>query len=596
MTQLRFLVLGALTVAHSAPVELGPLKQRLTLAMLLARPDTFVPVETLCEGVWTEAAAPRTARKNLQVYISNLRRLLDDRAERLVHEAGGYRLHVDADELDSLQFRALARAGRQARQRGAALPAAQHFRHALRLWRGTPFAGLHRSHPLAAEARRLEGQHLQVLEEWAETELEIGNCAAVADALTEHAERHPQRERLRAAQMTALFRCGRQAEALQVFEDVRRQLAEAYGLQPTPALEKLYRSILAEQRGHLRPAAAPPPQSLPNDLPDFVGRAEQLGEITDVVRHSTRQVIVVTGPAGIGKTTLAVRLAHTLQHDFPGGRILLRMREPDGTPRATVDLLAELAALTGLTDRMTGHPDQDSFHWRAWLGERRVLLMLDDAPDETAVRPLVPGAGPATVVVTSRRRMAGLADAHRIDVPSLTCAEAVDLLSQIIGRDRTTADPSAANAVVTAIGRLPLAVRIGGLKLAAMRLLPLRDFAERLASSRTVLDELVAGDLAVRPRIADSWYGMSRAHRTDVSQLATLPAPSLTLQDAATTLSCPPDEARRRLESLVDTGALLSPEPAVTARSIRYELPALVRLYARECVPTPPDRRAAAVG
>nr|BFE74355.1 hypothetical protein GCM10020092_076560 [Actinoplanes digitatis] len=451
--------------------------------------------------------------------------------------------------------------------------------------------------PLAAEARRLEGQHLQVLEEWAETELEIGNCAAVADALTEHAERHPQRERLRAAQMTALFRCGRQAEALQVFEDVRRQLAEAYGLQPTPALEKLYRSILAEQRGHLRPAAAPPPQSLPNDLPDFVGRAEQLGEITDVVRHSTRQVIVVTGPAGIGKTTLAVRLAHTLQHDFPGGRILLRMREPDGTPRATVDLLAELAALTGLTDRMTGHPDQDSFHWRAWLGERRVLLMLDDAPDETAVRPLVPGAGPATVVVTSRRRMAGLADAHRIDVPSLTCAEAVDLLSQIIGRDRTTADPSAANAVVTAIGRLPLAVRIGGLKLAAMRLLPLRDFAERLASSRTVLDELVVE----RPRgtpPASPTAGTGCPGRTAPTSANWPPclAPSLTLQDAATTLSCPPDEARRRLESLVDTGALLSPEPAVTARSIRYELPALVRLYARECVPTPPDRRAAAVG
>ncbi|MET8154446.1 transcriptional regulator [Actinoplanes sp. NPDC049668] len=593
MTQLRFLVLGPLTVAHSGPVELGPLKQRLTLAMLLARPDTFVPVETLCEAVWTEAAAPRTARKNLQVYISNLRRLLDDRADRLVHEAGGYRLRVDADELDSLQFRALVRAARQAHHRGAALPAAQHFRHALRLWRGAPFAGLHRSHPLAAEARRLEGQHLQVLEEWAETELEIGNYAAVADALTEHAERHPQRERLRAAQMTALFRSGRQAEALQVFEDVRRQLAAAYGLQPTPALEKLYRSILAEQRGHPRPAAAP--QSLPQDLPDFVGRTEQLGEMTDVVRHSTRQVIVVTGPAGIGKTTLAVRLAHTLQHDFPGGRILLRMREPDGTPRTTVDLLAELAALTGLSDRMTGHPDQDSFHWRAWLGERRMLLMLDDAPDETAVRPLVHASGAATVVVTSRRRMTGLADAHRIDVPSLTCPEAVELLAQIIGRDRTTADPSAANAVVTAIGRLPLAVRIGGLKLAAMRLLPLREFAERLASSRTVLDELVAGDLAVRPRIADSWYGMSRAHRTDVSQLAALPAPSLTLQDAATTLSCPPDEARRRLESLVDTGALLSPEPTVTARSIRYELPALVRLYARECGTTSPNRRSAVV-
>jgi hypothetical protein len=178
--------------------------------------------------------------------------------------------------------------------------------------------------------------------------------------------------------------------------------------------------------------------------------------------------------------------------------------------------------------------------------------------------------------------MAGLAGAYRVDTPCLTPAEAVDLLAHIVGRDRVDADRPAAYDVVTATGRLPLAVRVGGLKLAAMRFLPLRDYADRLAATGTVLDELVAGDLAVRPRIADSWYGMSRAHRTDVSRLASLPARSLSLEDAASTLACPPDEARRRLESLIDTGALLSPGPAVSAHTVRYELPTMVRLYARE--------------
>jgi DNA-binding SARP family transcriptional activator len=585
--QLRFSVLGPLVVDAGGPLEPGPLKQRLTLAMLLARANTTVTTDLLTEVVWAHDP-PRTARKNLQVYVCNVRRLLEDGIGagcRLVHDVDGYLLRVAPDELDSLRFRQLARAGRDARRAGALTPAAQSFRQALRLWRGAPFAGLHRSAALAAEADRLTTQHLQVFEDWAETELELGNCATVADGVADLAERHPKRERLRAAQMTALFRCGRQTEALQVFEEVRRQLAADYGLQPTPALEALYRSMLADRRH--RSVTSAVPQALPHDLPDFVGRREQKAEVTEAVRHGADRVVVLSGPAGVGKTVLAVHLAHRLTNDFPDGRILLRMRDGDGTPRPPADILAELAALTGLTDRMTGHPAQDSGIWRTWLDRHRILLVLDDAVDEAAVRPLIPAEGGSAVLVTARRRMAGLASAHRVDVPCLAPAEAVELLARIVGAERVDADRAAAYDVVTATGMLPLAVRVGGLKLATMRYLPLREYADRLAATRTVLDELVAGDLAVRPRIADSWYGMSAAHRTDVSRLASLPAPVLTLEDAATTLACPPDEARRRLEALIDTGAILSPQPEVTADAVRYELPALVRLYARELMPAP---------
>jgi hypothetical protein len=281
-----------------------------------------------------------------------------------------------------------------------------------------------------------------------------------------------------------------------------------------------------------------------------------------------------------------VHAAHRLRGDFPDGRILVRMRDVDGRPRCSTDILAELAGLTGLSPQLTGHVEHDSGVWLSWLHRRRLLLVLDDVVEEAAVRLVAPYEGGSAALVTARRRLTGLAGAVRIDVPCLSHPEAVELLAAIIGPERVAADRPAACDVVTATGRLPLAVRVGGLKLAAMPYLGLREYADRLIRTPTVLDELVAGDLAVRPRIADSWYGLSHAHRTDVSRLASLPEPVLTLEDAASTLACPPEEARRRLESLIDTGAVQFAKPEVAARPVRYELPALVRLYARELAPT----------
>lgn len=239
---LNLSVLGPLSgQLDGRPLLLGPRKQRLVLAMLLSRPNTPVPVDVLTDAVWPDAP-PRTARKNLQVYISSARTLLGARCpdgpdgggggERLAHSCGGYLLRVGEDELDSLRFRSLAAAGRRAADDGDQRAAADLLRRALDLWQGPPLHDLRDSPEVAAEAERLEARCLTVHEDWAETEIALGRAPAVVDGLRDLAERHPSRERIRAAWMDALHRTGRRAEALAVYDDYRQLLARELGLEP----------------------------------------------------------------------------------------------------------------------------------------------------------------------------------------------------------------------------------------------------------------------------------------------------------------------------------------------------------------------------
>jgi hypothetical protein len=211
-------------------------------------------------------------------------------------------------------------------------------------------------------------------------------------------------------------------------------------------------------------------------------------------------------------------------------------------------------------------------------------VVLDDAPDEAAVRPLLPGPGAgAAAVVTSRTSLAGLASVQRIGVPLFTPAEALELLGLVIGADRLAGDLDAGRRIVAAGGLLPLAVRVGGLRLAVLRHLPLGEYADRLAEPDGVLDELAAGDLTVRARLADGWRDLPEPARGTVLRLGRLPlSRPFTLDDAAAALGCAPGQALRRLESLIDTGAVLSPGDEVTAHAARYTLPRLAQVYARE--------------
>ncbi|MEU9092821.1 BTAD domain-containing putative transcriptional regulator [Streptomyces sp. NPDC048428] len=591
LAPLRLSLLGPLRASRNdLPLPLGPLKQRLVLAVLLTRPNTPVSLEELTDAVWPDDP-PRTARKNLQVYVSALRRVLDpDDLGRLRHGPGGYVLHLTADECDSLRFEELARRGDAEARAGTPSRAARLYRQALDLWRHDPFSDLAaRADVLRAAVERQHARRLAVYEAWAEAQLETGEPAPVADTVDEMVSRHPLRERLRAAQLTALHQVGRRTEALAAYDECRQQLSRELGLEPGAALQHAYRSLL-EDAAPPRPRGGPTgSRLLPPDLADFTGRTRELEAVTAQLGREGGPPVLLTGPAGVGKTALAVRVAHHLAARYPDGVVATRLCAEDGSARPWTSVLAELARSLGCTERFPADREEAATAWRSWLSGRRILLLLDDVPDAAALGPLLPPSGPTAALVTSRSRLPCLESAHRTELPPLSAEEALDLLGGIIGRTRLAAEYPAAARIATATGLLPFALRAGGNRLSVLRHMPLGQYADRLEHPLEALDELAAGSLGVRARLAGAWARLTVPARSTLHALAALPDPAFSLSTAAHALGLDGRNAQRALEDLIDAGVLAPPPgPDVAAHAaageeaVHYELPWLTLLFARE--------------
>jgi len=586
----RFGILGPLTVERDGiPVVLGPLKQQQVLAMLLCQANRMTSVDVLTETLWDDEP-PRTARKNLQVYITCLRRLLGNIGgeDRFVWCHGGYLLRVADEELDLLRFHTLVA---HARQASSTAELVNSLAEALRLWRGPMLDGLTGARQLSAEADRLELRYVAAFEDWADGELALGNAGRVVEQICELAARHPFRERLRQLQMTALHRCGRQAEALAVFDELRQAFVRELGVRPSPATEKLYQAMLTTEPAVRTPAKVPSGgvrTVLPPDLSDFTGRAEPLAEVERQLATETPNVVMLVGPMGVGKTSLAVHAAHRAGRLFPHGRLFLNMRTELGAARSPRSVLLDLLRFAGLT----GHPGQAELidsdiadlgsRWQSWLMDRRVLLVLDDACDSAALRAVLPMAGSSVVLATTRRRALELEDAVRLEILPMLEDEAVTLLGRIIGPDRVAADQDAGARIVEAVGHLPLAIRTAGGKLAVLRHLPLAEFADRLEQPDELLAELCTTESGLWTRLAAGLSELAEPQRSVLRRLGLISTPWFTLEQATVALAELPGKVRRQLESLVEVNAVTVRATEVSAHAAVYEVPRLLRCYVRE--------------
>ncbi|GII58562.1 hypothetical protein Pth03_69510 [Planotetraspora thailandica] len=353
------------------------------------------------------------------------------------------------------------------------------------------------------------------------------------------------------------------AEALRLGDEQRAELTEA------------------ARAGRPRPSGTVPGLcELPREAGDFTGREREL----DLLRRLAGQaragepavVATISGTAGIGKTALAVHAARHLAEVFPDGCFYVDLRGMDSAPLAPGIVLSRLLKAMGVAEqRIPGDEEERAGFYRALLGDRRRLVVLDNAADEAQVRPLLPSGGPGMTIVTSRRSLAGLEGVRQIPLAHLSSAEAARLLRAIVGAERTEADPDSVAELARLCGNLPLAVRIAGNRLQSRPGWTISQLAGRLGDEERRLEALAVGDLAVAAAFALSYQQVSGTARIGFRRLALAAAPDFGVPLAAVLAQVDLFEAEDALEELVELGLLTSPYAG------RYVFHDLVRLYAR---------------
>ncbi|GHH02969.1 AfsR/SARP family transcriptional regulator [Streptomyces rubradiris] len=587
---LRFGVLGPVRAWRGEKaLGTGSPQQRALLAALLLREGRTATAAELIDALWG-SEPPSQALAAVRTYASRLRKVLGPGV--LVSESGGYAVRgLGEGALDMSVAQDLAAEAEKARGAGDLGTARGLLRRALELWDGEPLAGV--PGPYAENQRaRLEEWRLQLLESRLDMDLEQGGHAEAVSELTALTAAHPLRERLRELLMLALYRSGRQAEALAVYADTRRLLAEELGVDPRPGLSDLQQRILRADPALAEPSAPVPeqaaapvrPAQLPATVPDFTGRASFVADLSAVLSSASEAegrvmaVSALAGIGGVGKTTLAVHVAHRARPAFPDGQLYVDLQGAGPRPAEPETVLGSFLRALGTAD--SAIPDsleERSALYRSVLDGRRVLVLLDNAKDAAQVRPLLPGTEGCAALVTSRVRMVDLAGAQLVDLDVMSPDEALSLFTKIVGEERVAAEREAALDVVAACGFLPLAIRIAASRLAARRTWTVSVLAAKLADERRRLDELQAGDLAVKATFELGYGQLEPAQARAFRLLGLADGPDISLAAAAAVLDLPPEDTEELLESLVDTSLLESAAPN------RYRFHDLVRLYARAC-------------
>jgi DNA-binding SARP family transcriptional activator len=596
---MEFGLLGPLVVRQDgAVISVTRSRERAVLAALLLHANEVVPVGDLAEALWGEMA-PRSAEMTVRNYVKRLRQVLGENGgSRIGTGAGGYSIRVEAGELDVARFERLASATLAAMRAGRWTQVSGQARAALSLWRGDPLADAGSLVLAEREAPRLAEMRLQVLEAHLDADVRSGGHARVIPELYRLVRMHPLREHLHATLMLALYRCGRQADALAAYRNVRQFLVAELGLEPGPDLREMHQQILAAHPSLARaePAGAVQyeasritPRALPPTVRHFTGRFAELGELTELLGQlETRggEAIVISaigGTAGVGKTALAVHWGHQVADRFPDGQLYVNLRGYDpGQPVLATDALARFLGALGLpSEDIPAEEEERTARYRSLMAGKRMLILLDNAGSVDQVRPLLPGTGASIVLVTSRDALAGLVareGATRLDLDALPLPEAVALLRTLIG-PRVDAEPGAAAALASQCCCLPLALRVAAELAASRPAAPLAALTTELADRHTRLDLLAAGgDPRTQVRTVLSWsYHHLDADAARTFRLLGLhPGPDFDPYAAAALAGAEVLQARRAIDVLTRAHLLSATTPG------RHGMHDLLRGYASE--------------
>lgn len=558
-----------------AEVDVGPAQRQAVLVALLMSASPDVPMERLAFRVWQDQPPPGSAGA-LRAHISRLRRAFRG-AVRIDRGRLGYVVHADESAIDVSIFRDLVA---RARATEDDVLAAELFSEAMTLWRDEPFAGL-QGEWIERTRSALQREHHAARLDQNDVELRLGHHTALASSLAEEVAAHPLDERLRAQYLLALYRSGRPAEVLRQYEDIRVSLADELGVDPGPALRDLHQQALSAASGLRHAAAGGFGCHLPAAIPDFVGRKEEIAELTS----APLRLAVISGPAGTGKSTLAVTAAHRLCARFPDGQLYVRASSPS---EALGALLLQCGVLS--SDLPAGRTARTAM-LRGKLTGRKVLVVIDDLHEAGQMTDVIPGTPDCAVLITSRSLLAATPVRLRIRLQPLRESESVELLTHLVGPRRAAAEPVALRDIAAACGHLPLALRIAGARLTAMPAAPLAALAERLHNHHTRLDELDIGVASVRTSIDFSYTRLCEDDQTAMRWLGTLPVNGFT-EWQLSALSGRRDVSRT-LERLCDAGLINSngPGPSGEQEFRMHELLGdFVREQARQL---PPDVRRA---
>ncbi len=594
---------------------LGGVKQRAVLAMLVLRLNEVVSTDLLVQGLWGDRA-PAGAVNTVQVYVSRLRKALQARPSDgtgtpvLQRRGPGYVLELDSELVDLRRFERLVREGGRA-LRPAPDRAASLLREALELWRGQPLAEFADEPFARAEIPRLEQQRLAALETCLEAELALGRHGEVVGELETLVGEHPLHEGLHGLLMLALYRSGRQAEALGVYKRMRRTLADELGIDPGGPLQQLHQQILrtdpaltATASGAATHESGLVPRQLPALVRHFTGRTAELAALdallTEVTVAGAPVVIsAIAGTAGIGKTTLAVYWAHRVADRFPDGQLYVNLRgfDPGGSPMTPAEAVRGfLDALAVPPERLPVDLDAQAALYRSRLAGRQMLVLLDNARDTAQVLPLLPGTPGCLVLITSRNRLTGLiaaAGAQPLPLDLFTEVEAEALLARRLGAARLAAEPQATRDIITACARLPLALTLVAARVAAQPAFPLATLAGQLRGTHARLNALAGQDgpaADVRSVFSWSFRQLGDPAARLFRLLGLHPGPHVTAAAAASLAGSPLSQVRPLLAELTSSHLLAEPTPG------RYVFHDLLRAYATEqavAVDTEADRRTA---